>query len=103
MNPAEDQRERQSERQHAAPGKARVHDPALGAASRDELLKYEVVQEKLPECSSVSCPAPPPEKNLQTAPQIHPRWRPLRPNRIPVDDCKRSEDTAHGVRCQCPV
>ncbi len=84
-----------------------MHHPALSTSSSDEALQQEVIEEQLPQCAGVlQCGerAPPAgEKRLKSAPQIHARWRPLRPHGVSVDDSEYGENAPYGVGGQRPV
>src|SRR5207245_3512524 len=42
-------------------------------------------------------------KHLPTAFQVHQRWWPLSPDRVPVGHCECRKDRAARIRRQCPI
>ena len=84
-----------------------MHDPSLPAALSDEALKHEVINKKPAQRRGIprnrGALSPSRKESLQTALEVHARWRPLRPHGIAIHDGKSREDTSYRVCGESPV
>src|SRR3954449_9646818 len=96
MDPAENQRKRDREREDAAPHDQRVRQSADAVALEDEAVQREVGGHAYEPVANVAREVLAAEKELPSAVPVTARRRPLKPHRIAVGDAERREQ--HGER-----